>query len=142
MSGGTENAKYMGSVGYLGQTGILPNADRQQFNARTNLDLKLNSRLTVRLNLAYIKNDYSDPISSYASGISETGDPNSAASSDQIIRQLNRIAPWIVGRAEDGTYGTIGDGNPLAWLDVNQTVDRKNQNFSGTCLPIIKSSTV
>ena len=96
------------------------------------MDLKLNSRLTVRLNLAYIKNDYSDPISSYASGISETGDPNSAASSDQIIRQLNRIAPWIVGRAEDGTYGTIGDGNPLAWLDVNQTVDRKNQNFSGT----------
>ena len=82
--------------------------------------------------MAYIKNDYSDPISSYASGISETGDPNSAASSDQIIRQLNRIAPWIVGRAEDGTYGTIGDGNPLAWLDVNQTVDRKNQNFSGT----------
>ena len=45
---------------------------------------------------------------------------------------MNRIAPWIVGRAEDGTYGTIGDGNPLAWLDVNQTVDRKNQNFSGT----------
>ena len=132
VQGGSDKMRYFTSVGYLGQTGILPNADRQQFNARTNLDLKLNSRLTVRLNLAYIKNDYSDPISSYASGISETGDPNSAASSDQIIRQLNRIAPWIVGRAEDGTYGTIGDGNPLAWLDVNQTVDRKNQNFSGT----------
>ncbi len=130
VSGGTENAKYMGSVGYLGQTGILPNADRQQFNARTNLDLKLNSRLTVRLNLAYIKNDYSDPISSYASGIAENR--ASSASSDQIIRQLNRIAPWIVSRYEDGTYGTIGDGNPLAWLDADQTVDRKNQNFSGT----------
>ena len=99
VSGGTENAKYMGSVGYLGQTGILPNADRQQFNARTNLDLKLNSRLTVRLNLAYIKNDYADPISSYASGIAENG--ASGASSDQIIRQLNRIAPWIVSRYEE-----------------------------------------
>ncbi|WP_301704946.1 TonB-dependent receptor [uncultured Parabacteroides sp.] len=132
VSGGTENAKYMGSVGYLGQTGILPNADRQQFNARTNLDLKLNSKLTVRLNLAYIKNDYADPISSYASGISDSGNPNSAASSDQIIRQLNRISPWIVGRAEDGSYGTISDGSPLAWLDVDQTVKRKNQNFSGT----------
>ena len=82
VSGGTENVKYMGSVGYLGQTGILPNAERQQFNARTNLDMKLNERLNVRLNLAYIKNDYSDPNSSYAGG-----------SSDQIIRQLNRIAP-------------------------------------------------
>lgn len=121
VSGGTEDVKYMGSVGYLHQTGVLPNSERQQFNGRTNLDMKLNSRLTVRLNLAYIKNDYSDPNSSYADG-----------SSDQILRQLNRIAPWIVSRYEDGTWGTISDGSPIAWLDVNQTVDRKNQNFSGT----------
>ncbi len=121
VSGGTDDVKYMGSVGYLHQTGILPNSERQQFNGRTNLDMKLNSRLTVRLNLAYIKNDYSDPNSSYAGG-----------SSDQIIRQLNRIAPWIVSRYEDGTWGTISDGSPIAWLDANQTVDRKNQNFSGT----------
>ena len=121
VSGGTEDVKYMGSVGYLHQTGILPNSERQQFNGRTNLDMKLNSRLNVRLNLAYIKNDYSDPNSSYAGG-----------SSDQIIRQLNRIAPWIVSRYEDGTWGTISDGSPIAWLDVDQTVDRKNQNFSGT----------
>lgn len=98
ISGGTDDVKYMGSVGYLHQTGILPNSERQQFNGRTNLDMKLNSRLTVRLNLAYIKNDYSDPNSSYAGG-----------SSDQIIRQLNRIAPWIVSRYEDGTWGTISE---------------------------------
>lgn len=121
VSGGTDDVKYMGSVGYLNQVGILPNAKREQFNGRTNLDMKLNSRLDVRLNLAYIKNDYSDPVSSYAGG-----------SSDQIIRQLNRIAPWIVNRYEDGTYGTISDGNPIAWLDANQTVDRDNQNISGT----------
>lgn len=121
MSGGTEDVKYMGSVGYLHQTGILPNSEREQFNGRTNLDVQISSRLKTRLNLAYIKNDYSDPNSSYAGG-----------SSDQIIRQLNRIAPWIVNQYEDGTYGTISDGNPIAWLDADQTVDRKNQNFSGT----------
>lgn len=121
MSGGTEDVKYMGSVGYLHQTGILPNSEREQFNGRTNLDVQISSRLKTRLNLAYIKNDYSDPNSSYAGG-----------SSDQIIRQLNRIAPWIVNQYEDGTYGTISDGNPMAWLDADQTVDRKNQNFSGT----------
>lgn len=121
MSGGTEDVKYMGSVGYLHQTGILPNSEREQFNGRTNLDVQISSRLKTRLNLAYIKNDYSDPNSSYAGG-----------SSDQIIRQLNRIAPWIVNQYEDGTYGTISDGNPMAWLDADQTVDRMNQNFSGT----------
>ena len=124
LSGGTDNVKYMGSIGYLHQNGILPNSERQQFNARTNLDMKLTSKLTVRMNLAYIKNDYSDPTSCYNGG----GD----TASDQIIRQLNRMAPWIVSRYDDGTYGTISDGNPIAWLDLDQTVDRKNQNFSGT----------
>lgn len=121
VGGGTEDVKYMASVGYLDQKGILPNSKRQQFNGRTNLDMQLNDRLGVRLNLAYIKNDYADPVSSYAGG-----------SSDQIIRQLNRIAPWIVSRYPDGTYGTISDGSPIAWLDAKQTVERLNQNFTGT----------
>ena len=128
IGGGTDDVKYMASVGYLDQKGILPNAQRQQFNGRTNMDMQVNSRLGVRLNLAYIKNDYADPVSSYAGGSSS----NEGGSSDQIIRQLNRIAPWIVNRNPDGTYGTISDGNPIAWLDAKQTVERLNQNFTGT----------
>ena len=120
VSGGTEDVKYMGSVSYLHQTGILPNAMRRQFSGRTNLDVKLTSRLDARLNLAYINNDYSDPTDSYVGG-----------GSYQIIKKLNVMAPWIVGRYEDGTYGTISDGSPLAWLDADQTVDRMNQNFTG-----------
>ena len=120
VSGGTENVKYMASLGYLNQTGILRNAAREQFNARTNLDMKINNRFSARMGLAYIKNDYKDPSSAYAGG-----------GSDQIIRQLNLIAPWIVARHDDGTWGTISDGSPIAWLDSKMTVDRYNQNFSG-----------
>jgi TonB-linked SusC/RagA family outer membrane protein len=120
VSGGAEKVHYMASVGFLQQKGILPNAERQQFNGRTNLDIKLSDRLTVRMNMAYIKNDYKDPTNSYV------GD-----GSDQIIRQLNLIAPWIPYKNEDGSYGTVSDGNPIAWLDLDQTVDRYNQNFSG-----------
>lgn len=121
ISGGTENVKYMGSVGYLRQNGILPNSERQQFNGRTNLDIKLNSRLNVRMNLAYIKNDYSDPTSSWYGG-----------GSGSIFSLLQGMAPWIVSRYPDGTYGTVSNGSPIAWLDLDQTVDRDNQNFSGT----------
>lgn len=121
LSGGTDDAKYMGSVSYLHQDGILPNAMRRQFSGRTNLDMKVNSRLNARLNLAFINNDYSDPTNSYTGG-----------GSYQILGLINNIAPWIVGRAEDGTYGTVSNGNPLAWLDADQTVDRKNQNFTGS----------
>lgn len=120
INGGAENVNYMASLGYLNQTGVLPNASREQFNARTNLDMKLHEKLKARLNLSFIKNDYADPSSAYAGG-----------SSDQILRQLNLIAPWIVARHDDGTYGTIGDGNPIAWLDSGMTVNRDNQNFSG-----------
>lgn len=120
ISGGITGIRYATSLGYLNQKGILINSGREQFNARTNLDITLSKYFTVRTNLSYINNFYQDANSSYAPG-----------SSDQIIRQLNRIAPWIVNRYPDGTYGTIGDGNPIAWLDLGQTIDRKNQNFSG-----------
>lgn len=120
VSGGTAKANYMGSVGYLTQDGILPNSERQQFNGRTNLGMQITDKLNVRMNLAYIRNDYKDPTNSYV-----------REGSDQLIRQLNIIAPWIVNRYEDGTYGTVSDGNPIAWLDLDQTEDRLNQNFSG-----------
>lgn len=120
INGGSENVKYMASLGYLNQTGILPNAGREQFNARTNLDMKINKRLSARMNLSFIKNDYSDASSAYYGG-----------SSDQIIRQLNLIAPWIVDRYDDGTWGTISDGSPIAWLDSGMKVNRDNYNFSG-----------
>lgn len=120
INGGSENVKYMASLGYLNQTGILPNAGREQFNARTNLDMKINKRLSARINLSFIKNDYSDASSAYYGG-----------SSDQIIRQLNLIAPWIVARYDDGTWGTISDGSPIAWLDSGMKVNRDNYNFSG-----------
>lgn len=120
INGGSENVKYMASLGYLNQTGILPNAGREQFNARTNLDMKINKRLSARMNLSFIKNDYSDASSAYYGG-----------SSDQIIRQLNLIAPWIVARYDDGTWGTISYGSPIAWLDSGMKVNRDNYNFSG-----------
>lgn len=121
ISGGNEHAKYMGSLGYLNQTGVLPNAGREQFNARTNLDMKINKRLSAKINLAFIKNKYDDASSTYDGG-----------SSDQIIRQLNLISPWIVNKYEDGTYGTISDGNPIAWLDSGMKVTRDNYNFTGS----------
>ncbi len=121
VSGGSKWARYMASAGYLFQDGILPNSGRNQFNLRTNLDADITERLTVHANLSFIHNDYTDASSAYAGG-----------SSDQIIRQLNRVAPWIVNRYEDGSYGTISDGNPIAWLDSGMQVKRDNRNITGT----------
>lgn len=120
VTGGNEFVKYLASAGYLKQSSILPNAGREQFNARANLDMVLSKRITAHFNLAYIQNNYRDASSAYAGG-----------SSDQIIRQLNIIAPWIAYKKEDGSYGTVSDGNPMAWLESGMTVNRNNRNFTG-----------
>lgn len=120
VNGGNEYVKYLASAGYLKQTSILPNAGREQFNARTNLDMALSKQLTAHMNLSFIQNNYKDASSAYAGG-----------SSDQVIRLLNRIAPWIPNKRADGTYGTVSDGNPMAWLDSGMAVKRNNRNFTG-----------
>lgn len=119
VSGGSEDVKYMASAGFLGQEGTLRNSDRQQFNLRTNLDIKLSDKFTMRTNMAFIHNDYSEPNASYGGG------------STQLIRQADRIAPWIPYKKEDGSYGSISDGNPAAWVDINSRKYHLLQNFSG-----------
>ncbi len=119
VSGGSEDVKYMTSVGFLGQEGTLKNSDRQQFNMRTNVDIKLSKRFNMRTNMAFIHNEYSNPNASYGGG------------SSQFIRQANRMAPWIPYKKEDGNYGSISDGNPAAWIDIDARRFYLQQNFSG-----------
>lgn len=120
VSGGTEDVKYMASAGFLGQEGTLENSDRQQFNLRTNLDIKLSNKFTMRTNMAFIHNKYSEPNASYGGGY------------ENVIWEANRMAPWIPYKYEDGTYGSISDGNPAAWIDIDSRIYYYNQNFSGT----------
>lgn len=118
VNGGSEDVKYMTSVGFLGQEGTLKNSDRQQFNIRTNLDVKLSDKFNMRTNLAFINNKHSIPNASYSGG------------AVQVIRQANRMAPWIPYKKEDGSYGSISDGNPAAWIDINSRIYYLNQNVS------------
>ena len=119
-SGGTDHMTYMASVGILSQDGILPNSDRRQFSGRMNLGMQASPRLHVRMNMSYIHNNHRDPTNSFVRD-----------GSDQLFRQLNVLAPWIVGRYPDGTWGSGSDGSPLAWLDVGHTINRYDRNFSG-----------
>ena len=114
MSGGSEWAKYRASLGYVKQEGIVENASNRQFNVRTNLDLKLTERLKSRINL-----DFANTL------MKEPTDPISWSNGDayQVFRQVNRISPMVPYKNEDGTYGAIADGNPIAFQDLGSTGD-------------------
>ena len=47
----------------------------------------------------------------------------------QILRLLNRISPMVVGKYSDGTYGSVSDGNPLAWIENGGKQNLKRQNL-------------
>lgn len=55
ISGGSENARYFVSAGYLNQHGIIVGTNYQRYNLRSNLDLKVNKWLNAGINLNVIK---------------------------------------------------------------------------------------
>lgn len=123
LSGATEKVNYMASVGYLGQKGVIPIAESNRYNIRTNIGAKISERLHVNLGLAYNYQKINEPVNPY------TGDMA------QIFRQTNRIPSFIAYKYSNGYYGYYGDGNPIAWLDM-KSIDRINNkhtqiNFSG-----------
>ena len=116
-NGGTEQMRYNASVGYQGQDGIIRHAGKDQYNMRLNLDGKVKSWLESSFSMSYSNIDITEPTNPYVGGLA------------QIFRQVNMISPMVPYKKEDGSYGTIGDGNPIAWLDNNATTDYKRHNL-------------
>lgn len=113
--GGSDMAKYRASLGYTKQEGIVENTSNRQFNARTNIDFKLTDKLNARVNMEFINTltkEPTNPLSWDANGPSY-----------QTFRQVNRISPMVPYKNEDGSYGVIADGNPIAWQDLGSTGD-------------------
>lgn len=52
VNGGNKNVKYMASLGYLDQDGIIAPSGHKQINARINIDAKVTDRLTVTTSYA------------------------------------------------------------------------------------------
>lgn len=117
LNGGTQDVRYMASLGYLGQGGIIRNSDKNQYNARLNLDVNPIKNLEGSFSMSYSRIDISEPTNPYVGGMA------------QIFRQVNMISPMVPYKKEDGSYGTIGDGNPIAWLDSGATTDYKRHNL-------------
>ncbi|RCW33265.1 TonB-linked SusC/RagA family outer membrane protein [Marinilabilia salmonicolor] len=120
VSGGSETSQYRSSVDYQKQDGIVEHTGKERYNVRTNLKNDPYEWLTTNVNLSYTRQTLTQPNNAYVGG-----------GLDQIIRQAYRIAPWIPYKNEDGTYATISDGNPIAWLDQGEQIHTKQNYFLG-----------
>lgn len=120
VSGGSEYTSYRASLNYQNQDGIIKHTGKKEYNGRVNLTVTPNKWVTTNLNMSYSLMDRYEPNNAYVGG-----------GLDQIIRQTNRIAPWIPYKNEDGTYGTISDGNPIAWIDMGPQINYQRKTFVG-----------
>lgn len=120
LSGGNDMAKYLASVGYLYQDGIVDNYDKNQVSARINVDINPNRNLETSWSINFMRQDINEPLPSYnlsTSGGASGGEFGSSNSVYQIFRQINVISPMVPYKYQDGSYGSISDGNPIAWVE-------------------------
>ena len=117
MSGGTEDVRYMVSAGYTDLNGIIKNFSNDRYNIRMNLDANLTKRLEASFSMAYTREDVVKP----------TGPDNH--NQDYFFYLLTKLSPMVPCYLENGDYGYIGDGNPIAWLDSGSTADQIRNNL-------------
>lgn len=117
VSSGNDQVRYMTSVGYQGQRGIIRNAGKKQYNVRVNIDANPVERVETSVSISYSNITLEEPTNPYVGGMA------------QVFRQVNMISPMVPYKKADGTYGTIGDGNPIAWQDLDATTDKKRNRL-------------
>lgn len=119
VAGGSESTSYMFSAGYFNQNGIVKGSENTRYNIRSNVDTKIGKRFTAGLNISYSLTDFAEPTNPYTEDFS------------QYFRQINRISPMVPYKYSDGSYGSVGDGNPMAWLDLGSQSKMKTNQFLG-----------
>ncbi len=104
ISGGTDASRYLLSLGYLSQDGLVNQTGSNRYNVRLNLDTKVSNRFSVGMTSSLSRLYITEP-----SGVAtRTG-------LGELIRQANRIPPTVLNKYPDSTWARHIDGNPIAW---------------------------
>lgn len=131
VSGGNESAKYLASVGYLYQNGVVDNYNKHQTSARINLDVNPTEKIETSFSINYMRQSINEPLPSYNQTSGDVDEFGSTNSVYQIFRQINVISPMIPYKYSDGSYGSISDGNPIAWVESGAHGNNVISNLHG-----------
>ena len=131
--GGTKAIKYMASVGYMDQDGIIAPSNHNRINARINLDAQITKRLTA--SISYSMYDAKNTV------VQAEG----RMINDGVIQSALMYLPNLPAYEENGDYarsamirmktdwGMNFPENPLAIaneLDINEKMSRHNLNLN------------
>lgn len=106
VAGGSEASRYLLSLGYLDQVGLIKNTNSDRYNVRFNLDSKVSQHFSLGLTTNFSRQNINEP--SGVKGWSGIG---------AVLRQMARIPPTALNKYPDGSWGRYIDGNPIAWAE-------------------------
>lgn len=130
INGGTESTRYLVSVNYMHQDGVVKNNAATRLSARVNLDQDINKMLTVGLSASYAQNKYDNV------PLGDKVDQNAGVLTAAI--QANPSTPVY---DENGDYyidparSSIPNAVSLLEIKDNTVKDR----IMGFCLCIVKT---
>jgi len=112
VSGGTDQSRYLLSLGYLDQDGVIDNTSANRYNVRFNLNSKISNRINIGLTSALSEQKIIEP------GYGGMG---------FIISETERVPPTYLNKTSDGTW--------VNYLDGNQIADIHDGGLATTLLP-------
>ena len=104
-TGGTEQSKYLLSLGYLDQQGNIKNHSYDRYNLHFNLDSKLSDKFSVSLNSSLVREESSEPAARYGEGVG------------RIFIEATRVPPVVPVKTANGLYSSFLGNNPVLWAE-------------------------
>lgn len=107
LTGGSASARYMVSLAYYNQEGLVKHTSQDRYTARINFDSKIYKWLNFGINSSLSQRKITQPTNPFV-GIGV----------DQFFRQANRIPGTIANMNDKGEFiKSHVDGNPIAWIE-------------------------
>lgn len=122
VNGGSEKNRYMLSIGYLNQNGIVPKNWYERYNFRLNMTSEISSTLHLTTRLSGIQNNIHEPASP----------AQNHATMLRIIGESLRMQPILAGKFSNGDYG-VGieqKGTPVSWLESDAFFKSNNMDIN------------
>lgn len=111
LNGGGEKIRFLTSLGYLSQDGIIESSGFKRFTIRNNADVKFSNKLSLRFDLQLVADVTKEP----------------GPGSKSVFHWMNRIPANQAGQFADGSWGEGWNGvNPIAFTHEGGLQKRKN----------------
>ncbi|MEA5257642.1 TonB-dependent receptor [Arcicella aquatica] len=117
--GGNDKTRYLLSLGYLQQDGIVAKNGYSKYNFLLNTDSKIKDNLTLKVSLSGYTSENHSP-RHYEGGM------------NHMINFAVREAPIFAGKKSDGTYGYQDNYSPEAWMSSESFYKGTNKYFLGS----------